>query len=260
MKWCNENNITVKQFWDSGFRHVSVTHYKLIKLLRESDISIVYPTSGYESTINKVAVRVLSPSIRLKNRYDTFGTNINNASIVLKLEYPPKDIAGYFRPENDMSNKELAEEEKLKQNTVILGADAQFDAWAVITDEFPTLRRTENRGQLIDKTRKHQPLKCQILKVPHHMSKHGISLEVLETLLPKYTIASCADKSEHGFPHELTVLAAQDIYRGRQKKAIFFTGHREKEHRSGTVVSVLRGEGEPLIYELGESKGKDAPL
>ena len=206
-------------------------------------------------------MKVLSPSIRLKNRYDTFGTNINNASIVLKLEYPPKDIADYFQPPEKISDIEISEQEKLKQNTVILGGDAQFDAWAVITDEFPTLQSTTNRGQLIDaKVRKHKPLKCQVLKVPHHMSKHGISLEVLETLLPQYTIASCANQSQHGFPHELTVLAAEDIYRKTKTKRVFFTGHKEAEKRSGTIVSILRGSGRPLVYGLGEKTKDCAPL
>lgn len=261
IKWCIEKDVDIHQFWDSGFRHISITQYKLIQLLRESKIKIAYPTSGYETTINKVAVRVLNPSIRLKNRYDTYGTNINNASIVIKLEYPPKDIAIYSLPKDKMSNKELAEEDKRKQNTVILGGDAQFDAWAVMSEEFPTLRSTKNRGQMIDPTiRKHQPLKCEVLKVPHHMSKHGISLEVLETLRPIFTVASCSDHSEHGFPHELTVKAAEDIYRGKKDK-ILYTGHHDPTKRSGTVVAILNGKTKlRKIYPLGEAKSKNAPL
>ncbi|MFQ5486568.1 MAG: ComEC/Rec2 family competence protein [Desulfobacterales bacterium] len=234
LKWCLKNNLAPVQFWDSGFRHVSKTHYDIIKLLQENSdkISLVQPTSGYETTINKVRVRVLSPSIHLKNRYDTFGTNINNASIVLKLEYPPKDIAPYYLSTEEASDKNLAENERLKQNTIILGGDAQFDAWARITDEFPELQRTENRGQMINAdVIKHRPLRCQVLKVPHHMSKHGISLEVLETLMPRYTIASCDNKSKHGFPHELTVMAVEDTRKKAKDKGIRFTGHRDKELR-----------------------------
>lgn len=261
LTWCLKNNLVPEQFWDSGFRHVSKTHYDIIKMLRENSIKTVYPTSGYETTINQVRVLVLSPSIHLKNRYDTFGTNINNASIVLKMEYPPQDIAPYYLSTDEASEKDLAENERLKQNTIILGGDAQFDAWARITDEFPELQRTQNRGQMINPdVIKHRPLRCQVLKVPHHMSKHGISLEVLETLLPRYTIASCDNNSRHGFPHALTVMAVEDI-RKEKDKGMKFTGHRDKNLRSGTVVALFRGSNtKPLLYGLGDPVSKNAPL
>lgn len=263
LRWCIANNLAPEQFWDSGFRHVSKTQYNIIRLLQEHPgIRTMYPTSGYETTIHNVRVQVLSPSIRLKNRYDTFGTNINNASIVMKLEYPPKDIAPYFLSSKELSDEKLAEAMELKQSTIILGADAQFDAWARITDEFPELQKTNNRGQLISADNEHRPLRCKVLKVPHHMSKHGISLEVLETLHPRYSIASCANKSEYKFPHELTVLAAKDIRKKKEKDdGIRYTGHRDADKRSGTVVAILREKiTKPLIYGLGEAKSKPAPL
>lgn len=263
VRWCLEQQIPIKQFWDSGFRHVSKTHYDLLELLKEHpEIEVIYPTSGYETVINRVGLKVLSPSIHLKNRYDTFGTNINNASIVIKLEYPPRDVAPYYDNDQKRFEEALSEQDRLKQHSLILGGDAQFDAWARITDEFPELQRTGNRGQLIDaKTLKHNPLRCQVLKVPHHMSKHSLTLEVLETLRPNFTIAPCSNSSKHGFPHELTVLAVEDIHRGRKTQGMFFTGHHDKELRSGTVVSLF-GEKRvsPLVYGLGEMVGQDAPL
>lgn len=263
IKWCVMKDIPIEQFWDSGFRHVSKTHYDLIQLLREHpDIKFFYPTSGFEYTINKVRMLVLSPSIHLKNRYDTFGININNASIVIKLEYPPRDIAQYYRSREEASEKDLAEEERIRQNTIILGGDAQFSAWARITDEFPELQRTQNRGQMIDPDLiKHRPLRCQVLKVPHHMSKHGISLEMLEVLRPRYTIGSCSNDSSHGFPHELTVKAVEDIRRRNTDKGMRFTGHRDNNQRCGTIMALFKGAGtRPLVYSFGETVTKNAPL
>ena len=210
-------------------------------------------------------MQVLSPSIVLRNRYDTFGTNINNASIVIKLDYPAADIAKPFEKITDKERveAEITKQDMLKQNTVILGGDAQFDAWARITQEFPQLVPTGNRYQLIDpKKRKHNPLKCQLLKVPHHMSKHSITLEVLEQLRPSFFIASCADKSKHKFPHEITVKAAEDIKSKKTKdRGIRYTGHRNKELRRGTLVALLTGSGDrPKIQGLGESKSENAPL
>ena len=263
IKWLMEKKIPVEEFWDSGFRHVSKTHYELIGLLRDNpQIKVKYLTSGSEVTLNKVRILVLSPSIQLKNRYDTFGTNINNASIVLKLEYPPKDIAPYYLSPQEAAAKGLSEEERLEQHSIILGGDAQFDAWARITEEFPELQRTSNRGQLIDPLlRKHRPLSCHVLKIPHHMSKHGISLEVLEILRPRYTIASCDNKSTHGFPHDLTVMAVEDVLRKNSEKGMRFTGHRDKKKRSGTIVALFKERGKrPLVYNLGEPVSKKAPL
>ncbi len=262
IKYCLEDGIKIEQFWDSGFRHVSKIHFDLLTLLREHpEINMIFPTSGYETIINKVRVQVLSPSIQLKNRYDTFGTNINNASIVLKFEYPPKDIAPYYQTSENVFEKYLVDKKKLKQHSIILGGDAQFDAWARITEEFPELKKTGNRGQMIDPdTIKHKPLRCQVLKAPHHMSKHGISLEVLETLRPRYVIASCSNKSAHGFPHELTVMAVDDI-RKKEKNVMWFTGHHIADKRAGTVVTLLsENRVKPLMYGLGEASSELAPL
>jgi beta-lactamase superfamily II metal-dependent hydrolase len=263
IRWCLQRGITIEQFWDSGFRHVSKIHYDLIELLREHpEIKVIHPTSGYETIINRVRFVVLSPSILLKNRYDTFGTNINNASIVLKLEYPPKDIAPYYLTPEEASEKALAEEERLQQHSIILAADAQFDAWARITEEFPELKRTSNRGQMIDPDQlEHKPLRCKVLKVPHHMSKHGITLEVLETLNPRFTIASCSNQSKHGFPHDLTVMAVEDVRHKERDKGMRFTGHRDANKRSGSVVALFREtKVTPLIYGLEEPVSQDAPI
>ncbi len=265
IKWCLKEKLEIDQFWDSGFRHVSKIHYDLIQLLRDNpQIKVIRPTSGFECTINKVRVLVLSPSMYLKNRYDTFGTNINNASIVLKLEYPPVDIAPFFLTPDDFSDDKLKKIQDIRQNTIILGGDAQFDAWARITQEFPELIHTDNRGQLIDMSKiTSKPLRCQILKVPHHMSKHSISLETLEYLLPKYTIASCKKNSSYGFPHKLTIMAIEEIHNKNLKKIknkdILFTGH--PTDASGTIVSLLHGKStRPQIYKLGDTVAQNAPI
>ena len=259
---CLSSGIEIEQFWDSGFRHVSKIHYDLIRLLQaHPEIDVIFPTSGYETVVRKVRIQVLSPSIQLKNRYDTFGTNINNASIVMKLEYPPKDIAPYYHTSDAEFENRRAEDPKYRQHSMILAGDAQFDAWARITDEFPELIKTANRGQMIDTgSIKHTPLRCQVLKVPHHMSKHGISLEVLETLRPRYVITSCSNRSRHGFPHELTVMAVNDVRR-TQKDVMWFTGHPDADKRGGSIVTLFDPDRvRPKIYALGEPASKSAPL
>lgn len=263
LEWAIGKGIAVEQFWDSGFRHVSKTHYDIIRFLQKHDeIRVVRPTSGYETVCSLVRVLVLSPSIYLKNRYDTFGTNINNASIVLKLEYPPQDVAPAYLPKASVSDEELERNEGLKRNTLILAADAQFDAWARITQEFPELVDTDNRLALIDaKKRQFRPLRCQVLKAPHHMSKHGVTLEVMEALRPRYTIASCASRSRHGFPHELTVLAVEDLQKKKKDSGLRFTGHRKRGLGGGTIATLCKGNGSmPVVIPLGDGVGDRAPL
>ena len=50
--WCVQNNIEVEQLWDSGFRHVFLDHYNLIRCLqRNSQIPFLRITSGFETII-----------------------------------------------------------------------------------------------------------------------------------------------------------------------------------------------------------------
>ncbi len=266
IEWCldNNNNVAIDQFWDSGFRHVSVFHYDLIRCLqRHPEIPFLRLTSGFEVTINTVRVLVLAPSIRLKNKYDTFGTEINNASIVLKLEYPAKDVAKYYQKAEVFSDDDLAEEEKLEQNTMILGGDAQFDSWAHLVQEFPqqTRYQSTNRSQLMPwrswREVTHQPFVSQVLKVPHHMSKNGISYEVLNNIRPGYAVVSCSASHLHNCPHPLTILAADEV-RGCQA---IFTGHKDSSKCSGTLAVLFSGDGsDPDVYAMGEAVDKSAPI
>ncbi len=177
----------IDQFWDSGFRHNSVTWYNLIEHLTENEPEtlIVQPTSGLFTTMNEVTVKVLAPSIYLRNRYDSYGVNINNASIVLKLEYGGK--------------------------SVILAGDAQWDSWGKMTEEFPHYVKTENPDQHVQIDTSHKPLKCNVLKIAHHGSKHGTALEPVEVLDPNYAIITCDPDSSYGFPHNITLMSLEEI-------------------------------------------------
>jgi beta-lactamase superfamily II metal-dependent hydrolase len=260
-----DDRLPVAQFWDCGFRHVTTYHYNLIRCLqqRSNEISFMRITSGFEVTINGVRVVALAPSIQLRNKYDTFGTNINNSSIVLKLEYPAKDMAMYFNKPEVYSDDELASEEKIEQNTMILTGDAQFDSWAHLTQEFPqqSRYRTANRGQKIPwhtwSRVTHKPLRSQVLKVPHHMSKNGISYEVMEAIKAKYAIVSCSNTHRHTCPHQLTIDAANEVY-GCET---YFTGNRDEDLRSGSIGILFSGDGtEPDVYGMGDTVSEMPPL
>jgi len=153
-------------------------------------------SAGAEFEFGKVRIIVLAPSIDLRNRYDTYGVNVNNSSIVLKIVY--------------------------KKSIVILGADAQFDSWGKVCEEFPRVSRIKTwaGADSLPEYQETNQLNCQVLKVSHHCSKHGTSLEYLEKMTPSYCVRfahqrlrlmviSCAGEEEgdgrsrHKFPHKL---------------------------------------------------------
>lgn len=226
----------IREFWDSGFRHTSLTHGRIVDLIQaDAGIRFMRVTSGYEREFNGVKVTVLAPSISLRNRYDTYGVNINNASIVLKLEYQDPD--------------------KKRPSVIILGGDAQFDSWAKVLEEFPHYVRTENPEQKIRYTESFNPLNCQVLKVAHHGSKHGTALEYVEVLDPEHAVVSCSGSSQYGFPHQIAELALRDVLPAN----ILYTDHKPPDgDRSGTVVITNRGTTTVNIEELHEPRAEDA--
>ncbi len=218
----------VRNFWDSGFRHTSLTHEQIIELIGEDDaIRFSRVTSGTERMCNGVKVIVLAPSIVLRNRYDTYGVNINNASIVLKLEYQAQN--------------------RKNPGVIVLGADAQFDSWSKIAEEFPRWEATANPDQKVKSDMADNPLNCQVLKVPHHGSKHGTILEFVEHMSPKYAVVSCSQTSSYGFPHEISLLALRE-----EVDQVTFTDGTADAQRYGTTVIICNGSNRPKIVGLGD--------
>lgn len=205
----------VGEFWDSGFRFTSATYEALIEEVERQRIRFIRPTSGYEVYVGLVRITVLSPSIALRNRYDTYGVDVNNASIVLRVSYPERaPSTDYPRPSGVAARLALP---RLPTRTVILGGDAQTDAWGRVLDEFPhSAPEKTNWSQAISARTGRQPLGCDLFKVSHHGSKRGINFELLERLGDKtgsaisdgpdvLVVSSATDaESDYGFPHLLT--------------------------------------------------------
>jgi beta-lactamase superfamily II metal-dependent hydrolase len=206
----------VDQFWDSGFRHSTNTWLNLMNYIEsDDDILFIRPTSGLILTINKVEITVLGPSVALRNRYDSYGVNINNASIVMKFEY---------------NNKK-----------VILTGDAQWDTWAKITEDFPHFEKTSNPDQKIKYTEAFNPLKCNVLKVSHHGSMHGTSLEYIERLNPNHAVISAGTRFD--LPHEITTEILDEVEIKRINTL------------DGTVVYTI--DGTVKCYQCNDAKDGD---
>jgi beta-lactamase superfamily II metal-dependent hydrolase len=145
----------IRQFWHSGLQADTLAYKAVLqRTSEESSIVSIRQTAGAEFEFGDVKIVVLAPSIELRNRFETHHFNANNASIVLKVIY--------------------------KDSVVILGGDAQFDSWSKVCEEFPRASRvrTLTGGESASDIQEANPLKCQVLKVAHHGSKHGTSLDV----------------------------------------------------------------------------------
>lgn len=186
------NKCEILNFWDCGFRTTSSDYNaELDRIAQNQSITFVRVSSGMECEFGETRISVLAPSVDLRNRFDTYGINKNNASIVLKI--------------------------KFRNSYIILAGDAEYASWGKSTEEFPRMERITfysdalglaGRGETSDQ------LKCDLLRISHHGSKHGTSLEYLERLKPNRVVIPAGDQQwyhqyhpnwEGDFPHPLVV-------------------------------------------------------
>lgn len=230
----------VHEFWDCGYFHTSPSYFETMSALEDLKGEVLYaqPTSGLRRWIGHVGLTVLAPSIQLRNRYDTYGTDPNDASISLRVEYP----AG--RVSRD-GGGESADGGGRASVTTILGADAQTLSWSYVQTDFPELQKSHSEvARAIGGASGKDPLRAKVLKVSHHGSKRGLNLELVERVGPALTFVSCARSSKrYNFPHTL----AQDIVReGVESTAKSGRAHRP-DHELGIFYTCdVETNGQPL--------------
>jgi len=207
------------EFWDSGFRHNSNMYRAILRALYEQHIPLVRVSSGMEWCFGQVRVTALAPSVAMRNRYATYGVDINNASIVLRVEHHDGDVLVVESVRYE-GTREPISERKAGQAVVILGGDAEFDSWARISDEYPHLERTSENEPLVKKMV--NQLACDVVKVSHHGSMHSIPLDVYERMSPGLAIVSAQQEIsakqvgnqtiQRGlFPHQTAALALEEV-------------------------------------------------
>jgi beta-lactamase superfamily II metal-dependent hydrolase len=194
----------IGEYWEPGYYHPTGAFVETMAVLEEKGISRVQPTSGMTKFIDKTRLVALGPSVSLRVRFDSYGAEINDASIVLKIEYPAARVA------QDGNNRRYL---GLRDPwSLILGADAQTTSWAHAVTDFPRLhRRTGSLYEALKLARGADHLRGHILKVPHHASKHGVNIELVERMRPRLClISSSGGVGSYGFPHMLAVEAIRE--------------------------------------------------
>jgi competence protein ComEC len=155
----------IAEFWDPGYYHAIPAYYHMMAAI-EARPTLVYaqPTSGLRRWIGDVAVTVLSPSVQLRNRYDSYGTEINDSSISIRLDFP---YSRWLEARQEVEQGQPLP--KLKTASLVLGADAQTVSWSYVMVEFPFLRKSETpAAKAIAAAQSDLDLlKSDVLKVSH---------------------------------------------------------------------------------------------
>lgn len=165
-----------------------------------------------------VQVTALAPSVALRNRYATYGVDINNASIVLRFEHHDEPVL--LMKSREFADEPIVEvEREVGPSVVILAGDAEFDSWSHIVQEYPRLEVTEKYQPLVRKLVNY--LKCSIVKVAHHGSMHSAPLDIYEKMRPTKAIVSSKQEisslkigsrelMRELYPHQSAVIALEE--------------------------------------------------
>jgi beta-lactamase superfamily II metal-dependent hydrolase len=198
--------IGVGDFWEPGFYAPTRAFAELMAEVEDAAIPHCEPAAGMVRYVGGVKITVLAPSVRLRTAYDTYGVDCNDASIVLKIEFPAVRIST-----GEVDGREKRRDLKLSDPwSIILGADAQTRSWANVTAEFAQLTRGTDSEifRALRKAGGRDDLAAHILKVSHHASKHGINIELIERVHPRISlISSVGGGGKYGFPHALATQA-----------------------------------------------------
>ncbi|HJQ42647.1 MAG TPA: MBL fold metallo-hydrolase, partial [Jatrophihabitantaceae bacterium] len=136
----NGPSACIDQFWDPGYFFPSPPFHNLMSRLEVSPwIRRLQPTSGTTLTLDAVRLTALGPGIGLRNRFDTYGVEINDSSITIMVDYPAAPL--FAEHVGTRVNRRAAPG---KNHRLLLGGDAQFTSWAQTTVDFPDLQQTQN--------------------------------------------------------------------------------------------------------------------
>jgi beta-lactamase superfamily II metal-dependent hydrolase len=262
----------IEQVWEPGYFMPTPPFHALMSELEGSPwIRRLQPTAGTTLTLDSVRFTVLGPGVGLRNRFDTYGVEINDSSITLMVDYPAARV--FAEPAHDRINRRAA---PAKAHRLLLGADAQFTSWAQTTVDFPDLVQEQNET-LAKELRTAigiDYLKADLFKLSHHASKHGVTLELVERVGAPITLVSSGNGGgKYGFPHLLAMEAAREARQSTTTKStprepdgklgIHVTGSvLDDGTPAGSIAAVVpRAAGSPIqLFRLGDDRDENITL
>ena len=250
LRWFGDH---IAEYWDSGYFHPTAAYIEtMVHLERlKKRVLVTQPTSGMTRYLGTVKLTALAPGVGLRTRFDTLGVKINDASITLKLEFPASRIVQ--KQENRAYRRPAA------PWSLLLGADAQTTSWAQATIDFPQLLAEGELRAMLKDPMGPDALSAHVFKVPHHASKHGVNIELVERIKPDLClISSVGGQGRYNFPHRLALEAIreglQPTTSGQQRSAdhdltLLYTSDRRgirSRHPLGSIALIIpprRGDG-----------------
>ena len=254
------------EFWDSGFRHNSKAYSRILEGIRAKNVRMLRISSGMEWYFHQVRITALSPSVMLRNRFATYGVDMNNASIVLRIEHNKENVIT-MKSREYKGDKSAEAKRKAGRAVVILTGDAEFDSWSHICQEFPKVERSSY-------------LSGAVVKVAHHGSMHSTPLDVYEKIGPRLAVISTKQEESSKrlknsplakikrelFPHQSAAMALEEC----DARVLTTDGSYERQTRAdgkkkdarnrhpGTIVVVVPPGGGIRYKKLNDSANKKA--
>jgi len=194
----------IDEYWEPGYYHPTTAFFETMRALEDRGIRQLQPTSGTTRFLGSAKVTALSPGIGLRNKFDSYGVDINNASISLMVEAP----ASRFE-ERDVERRYVR---RPTTNRLLLGADAQTLSWGQVLLDFPQLVPENSPvAKLLQMALGSDPLKADVFKIPHHASKRGVNLELVEAVAPwTCLVSSVGGGGKYNFPHAVSLEAIRE--------------------------------------------------
>jgi beta-lactamase superfamily II metal-dependent hydrolase len=262
----------VAEVWEPGYYHTTSAYMEMMRALEELRLRHLQPTGGTVRFLGKVKLTVLAPGAGLRSRFDSYGIDINNASIALKLDFP---MARVVERRGDRTLISLP-----STQTLVLGADAQTLSWSQVLVDFPQLGPANTAvTNALRRSRGSEPLRAQIFKVPHHGSKHGLNLELVEAVKPALSIVSSVrEAGKYHFPHEVMRAALREAvdpiatkpgqaHRTDDDLVLLYTASRLVDPHGadtgrvfGTVGVLVGAGGRREVFAFGDRPGQDVDL
>jgi beta-lactamase superfamily II metal-dependent hydrolase len=258
----------VREYWEPGYWHTSKAYQETMQFLEDADPHIQHtqPTSGTTRFAGRVKVLVLAPAVGLRRRFDTYGVDLNDSSIALKLEFPASRVE-----QRDRERKYVGLRGRTR--TFLLGADSLFASWAQVLVDFPELHpRNAPAAATIEEALGPDALAAEIFKVPHHASKHGLNLGLVEAVHPDLSlVSSVGGGGKFNFPHAVTLDALREgieptTQSGKEhsddwKLGIHYTSARDTEGELGSLALVISPTGRKRdLWRFRDSPDDDVDL
>jgi beta-lactamase superfamily II metal-dependent hydrolase len=258
------------EFWDSGFRHNSKSYVRILEGVIAKKIRMVRVSSGMERYFHQVRITALSPSVTLRNRFATYGIDMNNASIVLRIENNKENVIT-MQSKEYQGSKSIEAERKAGRAVAILTGDAEFDSWSHVCQEFPKVEKSSSHKALVTKMVNY--LSCAVVKVAHHGSMHSTPLDVYEKMSPNLAVISTKQEvsskklknsplakiERELFPHRSAAMALEES----DARVLTTDGSYEKQRKlkeahQGTIKVVIPPGGGMRYHKLEDSASQKA--